>query len=648
MSLEPSVTAFDTLSVEVSYVSKEESDAPAMILPLVRGSPFLSAEFTAANPTLSFLVAIRSLEIPEGPSADHGSTVYQVSLTNGQNWLVYTRPALQLEWSNTTVLQMAHKSKKFTGVVRVGLLSCGTPSASWLKKMMPCNDAAFDDLLPLLHRYPVGGSVEYQVQPGQGSETDDSADLKYIWKTRGVGDSMVHLYLPHHMMMMEKQTVMALRKPALTINTWQSMLMPYTAKGPMTPVVLSAGSNLSFESHFRMDLPQFDFYSKNQAYKEALPAIKWSLKQDIERPLGSLNDTYHLGKKLAKLSKLALIAKEMGQPQQVDRLLSTVNKIMSSWLTGKTPSNALVYDKTWGGLVIEHGLKYPNEDYGNGYYNDHHFHYGYMIYTIATWYYLDPKSASKALGGNLGLYAEALVNDIANGDPDLKQFPIARHFDFYEGHSWASGLFKMPDGREQESTSEAVNAYYAVTLLGQVLNDRSMSDFGRILCSMEILSARSYWHIPGAVMQTYFTVFPDGLYPPQFNKDAMVGLVASTRATHSTWFGTNVEYVHGIQMIPFTPASEYLLPKEFMLREYGQVAMSLVRKKPVLENSWAGYIRMAEGIIDPAGAWAGMQTLNASGFDDGNSMACALYWVATRPLNAPTDAKRIFGQQSNL
>lgn len=112
----------------------------------------------------------------------------------------------------------------------------------------------------------------------------------------------------------------------------------------------------------------------------------------------------------------------------------------------------------------------------------------------------------------------------------------------------------MPDGREQESTSEAVNAYYGVTLLGQVLNDRSMADFGeqlfcisdlkitiilcttgRVLCTLEILSARSYWHIPGPVMQNYFPVFPDGLYPPQFNKNAMVGVVASTRAAHSTW-----------------------------------------------------------------------------------------------------------------
>lgn len=64
----------------------------------------------------------------------------------------------------------------------------------------------------------------------------------------------------------------------------------------------------------------------------------------------------------------------------------------------------------------------------------------------------------------------------------------------------------------------------------------------------------------------------------------------------------------------------------------------------VVENSWAGYIRMAEGIIDPAGAWAGVQTLSASEFDDGNSMTAALHWVATRPLNAPSDAKKIFSQ----
>jgi endo-1,3(4)-beta-glucanase len=32
--------------------------------------------------------------------------------------------------------------------------------------------------------------------------------------------------------------------------------------------------------------------------------------------------------------------------------------------------------------------------------------------------------------------------------------------DFFDGHSWASGLFVQNNGKSQESSSEAINAYY--------------------------------------------------------------------------------------------------------------------------------------------------------------------------------------------
>jgi endo-1,3(4)-beta-glucanase len=54
-------------------------------------------------------------------------------------------------------------------------------------------------------------------------------------------------------------------------------------------------------------------------------------------------------------------------------------------------------------------------------------------------------------------------------------FPVARHKDFFDGHSWASGLFPMANGKSQESVSEAANAYYGVHLLGVALGDDALS-----------------------------------------------------------------------------------------------------------------------------------------------------------------------------
>lgn len=50
----------------------------------------------------------------------------------------------------------------------------------------------------------------------------------------------------------------------------------------------------------------------------------------------------------------------------------------------------------------------------------------------------------------------------------------ARHQDWYLGSSWALGIPTLGgvpymNGRNQESSSEAVNAYYAVALYGHVM-----------------------------------------------------------------------------------------------------------------------------------------------------------------------------------
>ena len=44
--------------------------------------------------------------------------------------------------------------------------------------------------------------------------------------------------------------------------------------------------------------------------------------------------------------------------------------------------------------------------------------------------------------------------DICNPDPADPDFPFARHKDFFDGHSWASGLFQQANGKGQESSSE--------------------------------------------------------------------------------------------------------------------------------------------------------------------------------------------------
>ena len=64
----------------------------------------------------------------------------------------------------------------------------------------------------------------------------------------------------------------------------------------------------------------------------------------------------------------------------------------------------------------------------------------------------------------------------------------------------------------------------------------------------------------------------------------------------STLFGANVEYVHCINMMPFTPATEDLLPRAFIKHEYPTLATSLSRSVPPIVDQWKGYVYEDEAV----------------------------------------------------
>lgn len=60
------------------------------------------------------------------------------------------------------------------------------------------------------------------------------------------------------------------------------------------------------------------------------------------------------------------------------------------------------------------------------------------------------------------------------------------------GHSWASGLQASQDGKNQESSSEAANAYLAIVQLGKATEDAVLEGWGQLLLANEVTAARKY------------------------------------------------------------------------------------------------------------------------------------------------------------
>lgn len=106
-------------------------------------------------------------------------------------------------------------------------------------------------------------------------------------------------------------------------------------------------------------------------------------------------------------------------------------------------------------------------DFGNAYYNDHHFHYSYFVYAASVIAYLDPPWLTE---GTNKAWVDMLVRDYANPATDDPYFPFSRSFDWYHGHSWAKGLFESDDGKDEESSSEDAFSSYAIKMWGKVSN----------------------------------------------------------------------------------------------------------------------------------------------------------------------------------
>ncbi len=207
------------------------------------------------------------------------------------------------------------------------------------------------------------------------------------------------------------------------------------------------------------------------------------------------------------------------------------------------------YDRTYGGLVTSAGVSDSNDNYGNGYYNDHHFQYGYHVYAAAVIAKEDPNFLEH-YKHQIFMY----MRDYANPSKTDPFFIFTRNKDWFTWHSWATGLFDNVDNRNQESTSESINSYYAIALLGKAANNKYVENFGRLLTAMEIIATKKYWQMPSY----------NKIYQKPFSDNLIVGLLWSTKVEYKTLFGNNPEYIHGIQFLPFTPMTEHYLDKDFM------------------------------------------------------------------------------------
>eukprot|EP00471_Norrisiella_sphaerica_P014257 CAMPEP_0184494448 /NCGR_PEP_ID=MMETSP0113_2-20130426/28718_1 /TAXON_ID=91329 /ORGANISM="Norrisiella sphaerica, Strain BC52" /LENGTH=832 /DNA_ID=CAMNT_0026880203 /DNA_START=185 /DNA_END=2680 /DNA_ORIENTATION=+ len=605
----------DKLSVTIGWVAEEGA---LMQTTLVQGDPFLSMQYTNAQPRIVSPQTMNKLVFDGEPvhlPCKSGS-VYEVNnmeigfIQHDSLWQGYAYPKINLRCGEGGQLDLESTDAKYNGVIRLALanncthgsgLHCqhkgkgGRPGPPGWKEML---DEYSNKII-------LGGNVDHKVESERANIMLNYNIMDLI--DGGTGGDALMLLLPHHRDAIDTEDYN--KAPDLSPVCVQRVML-----GCMTPATIIDTLQLALQ------LPDFLWHPPKDVPPKYLDAVKKAVHDDsmkFKMPgnyESGAGDPYNAGKLLSRMGRVALIADEMGMIEERNHMLAQLANYTSLWLSGKT-QNQLVYDKNWGGMVscgciyddcggkckphcdnggppvcpsLAEGSFAAGMDFGNGYYNDHHFHYGYLLYAAAVVAKFLPE-----WGREYKEFILLLVRDVANPSEDDTSFPPYRHMDFYVGHSWAGGIFQpFLNGRNQESVSEAVNCWYALSVLGDALEDQRVKDIGLSLLAMEVHAAHHYWQLHRSHSPTL---------PDDFTKRGVSGILWSNLIQYQTWFGSTTWELNGIQMLPFTPISEFLLPAQWVNQQITDFSHSCSGQ--CIQDGWISLVCMAQAIVDVPGAW---------------------------------------------
>ncbi|MHC4505634.1 MAG: glycosyl hydrolase, partial [Planctomycetota bacterium] len=294
-------------------------------------------------------------------------------------------------------------------------------------------------------------------------------------------------------------------------------LLPHTYASVRGPMKLGAGTGFATTMRFPGVLPALPPLKQGSgegAYDNA--RLARYVEEAARKPFKNPPDTYWHGKVLGTMTNLIPVAEQTGRTEDAARLRDTLRSRLERWLAVPTDGGrerCFMYDETWGTLIGHRSSFGSSKTL-----NDHHFHYGYFIRAAAEIARADRAWAADDEWGGM---VKLLIRDIAGGDRSDALFPYLRCFDPYAGHSWASGSARFGDGNNQESCSEAMNAWTGIVLWGAMTNDTRLRDLGIYLYTTEL-------HVWGG------------------------------KTDYATWFSGEPEHVHGIILLPIQSGSLYL------------------------------------------------------------------------------------------
>jgi len=318
----------------------------------------------------------------------------------------------------------------------------------------------------------------------------------------------------------------------------QLAFKPYTYLTPRGSMKVAAGNRFQINYPFHGIAPMLPAPRTNGLPNDYVQSWMQTYVQNFANagnPGG--DETYGAGKDFGVAAQYLTFAQQMGLTAASAQLQTAIEARFKDWYTytpGEIHHFFAHYDN-WPALI---GF---DASYGSQGFNDNHFHYGYFMVATALVGLSDP-----AWLGQYGPMAKLVAKEYANWDRSDTNFPSFRTFDIWEGHSWAGGT-SSAGGENQESSSEAMNSWVGLFLMGNALGDDAMTGAGAMGYAMESAAVNEYWQ------DSYQTNFP-----PTYGK-SMNGILGAGSLAFATYFDGDPAWVYAIQMVPQNHWNNYLV-----------------------------------------------------------------------------------------
>lgn len=517
-----SATADDWHDWDVEMLMSDNSGKRQMLTTLAHGIPFTWIETKGIQPTVSFS-ATPTFYNAQGEEIDpEEATDGMIAIAIGDDiYGLYTAEGIGLRYSNGT-LRLLVGNNTF---VSIALLPSVDELATYAQ---------------YAYSKPTATTVTWKYD-------EQSALLTSTWTIDAVNlkdadaeAPVLQGFLPH----------------AYHNNTLDFDFTDYAYQSPRGKLKMATSSDNTFSisMFFSGILPYYAVPEENESTNNPFSRDTMTSLMENYATNGTFgDDTYWGGKGLTQMALCMTFAHEMGNDEVFKTCRDKLKAKMVDWLTYEPGESQdfFAYYPRWGGLV---GF---DTSYDSDTFNDHHFHYGYYVYAGALLCMFDDDFKS-----GYGEMLKLVAKDYANWDRGDSRFPFMRTLDPWAGHSYAGGLGDgaNSNGNGQESSSESMQAWGGLYLLGVALGDEEMRNAGIFGWCNESRGTAEYWFDRGHVVDGVAQTGTSDAWNYDYSKytSPYCTNLTSKGIGWWTWFSGDNLWMHSIQWMPVSPCLNYL------------------------------------------------------------------------------------------